>query len=43
MLSTEEIDWLNGYHARVCATLSPLLDSATAAWLTAATQPLRPR
>jgi len=43
MLSTEEIDWLNGYHTRVCATLSPLLDSATTAWLIAATEPLRLR
>jgi Xaa-Pro aminopeptidase len=43
MLSAEETDWLNRYHARVLATLSPLLDPTTTAWLTAATRPLGPR
>jgi Xaa-Pro aminopeptidase len=43
MLSAEETDWLNRYHARVLATLSPLLDPTTMAWLTAATRPLGPR
>src|SRR5262249_59087084 len=29
MLTPEEVTWLDGYHARVCDTLSPLLDDAT--------------
>ena len=40
MLSGEETGWLDHYHARVLATLSPVLDTATTAWLTAATRPL---
>jgi Xaa-Pro aminopeptidase len=40
MLSAEEMGWLDRYHARVLATLSPVLDAATTAWLTAATRPL---
>jgi Xaa-Pro aminopeptidase len=40
MLTDEEAAWLDTYHARVLGTLSPLLDSSTAAWLTAATRPL---
>jgi Xaa-Pro aminopeptidase len=40
MLSAEEIAWLDRYHARVRATLSPMLDASTTAWLTAATRPL---
>jgi Xaa-Pro aminopeptidase len=40
MLSAEETGWLDRYHARVLATLSPVLDAATTAWLTAATRPL---
>ncbi|HEX2020287.1 MAG TPA: aminopeptidase P family protein [Aurantimonas sp.] len=41
LLSPEEIGWLDAYHARVAATLSPLLsDEEQAAWLTAATRPL---
>ena len=41
MLTDEETDWLDRYHARVLETLSPLVDSSTAAWLAAATRPLR--
>ena len=33
-------DWLDGYHARVAQTLSPLVDDETRAWLAAATRPL---
>ena len=33
MLDKAEREWLNDYHARVYATLSPLLDSETANWL----------
>ena len=33
LLDSEEISWLNGYHALVLETLSPLLDEETASWL----------
>jgi Xaa-Pro aminopeptidase len=33
LLSTEERQWLNEYHARVLKELSPLLNSAEQAWL----------
>ncbi|MGE0063168.1 MAG: aminopeptidase P family protein [Xanthobacteraceae bacterium] len=39
-LDTHEKHWLDSYHARVAATLTPLLDNATARWLDAATRPL---
>lgn len=35
LLDREEIEWLNEYHSRVLAVLSPLLDPETAAWLDA--------
>ncbi|MFN3626055.1 MAG: aminopeptidase P family protein [Hyphomicrobium sp.] len=37
LLSAEELEWLNDYHARVFAALSPELDDETRAWLKAAT------
>jgi Xaa-Pro aminopeptidase len=40
MLTPEETAWLDRYHARVAATLLPLLDAETGAWLAAATRPL---
>ena len=40
MLTPEETAWLDRYHARVAATLSPLLDAEARAWLAAATRPL---
>jgi Xaa-Pro aminopeptidase len=40
MLTREEMDWLDGYHARVAQALSPLVDAETRAWLAAATRPL---
>jgi Xaa-Pro aminopeptidase len=40
MLTPDEMDWLDGYHARVAQTLSPLVDDETGAWLAAATRPL---
>ena len=40
MLTRDEMDWLDGYHARVAQTLSPLVDDETRAWLAAATRPL---
>ncbi|WP_448580074.1 aminopeptidase P family protein [Thermaurantiacus sp.] len=40
LLSRAEVDWLDGYHARVRETLSPLVDEATRQWLERATAPL---
>ena len=44
LLTPAALRWLNGYHARVLATLGPHLqaaeDAATLAWLTEATKPL---
>lgn len=41
LLTVDELDWLNAYNARVCATLAPLLPPATAVWLRRRTQPLQ--
>ena len=41
LLDDSEVAWLDAYHAEVRKTLTPLLDAKTAAWLTAATAPLR--
>jgi len=38
LMTTDERDWLNGYHARVRETLSPLVDDETRAWLATATR-----
>jgi Xaa-Pro aminopeptidase len=40
LLDRDEIAWLDAYHARVRDLLSPLLDTATGAWLAAATAPI---
>jgi Xaa-Pro aminopeptidase len=40
MLSDRERHWLDSYHQRVRATLSPLVDHETRAWLDNATAPL---
>jgi Xaa-Pro aminopeptidase len=40
MLSSEELAWLNAYHAQVLAALSPDLDDTTRAWLEPATAAL---
>jgi Xaa-Pro aminopeptidase len=40
MLTAEEKRWLDRYHARVAATLAPLLDRQARAWLEAATAPI---
>ncbi|TWI35089.1 aminopeptidase P family protein [Paracoccus sulfuroxidans] len=40
LMSRDEIDWLNSYHARVRDEIGPLLDAPLRAWLEAATQPL---
>ena len=39
-LSPAEARWLDGYHAQVRETLSPLLDEDTGAWLDRATAPI---
>jgi Xaa-Pro aminopeptidase len=40
MLSGDELDWLNDYHARVRHEVRPHLDETTKLWLDAATAPL---
>ena len=40
LLDAEEIAWLDAYHARVRATISPLVDPETAHWLAMATAPV---
>jgi len=40
LMTTEERQWLDAYHARVCSEIGPLVDPATRAWLDAATAPL---
>ncbi|MHC2282413.1 Xaa-Pro aminopeptidase [Bradyrhizobium diazoefficiens] len=41
MLTKDELDWLNAYHARVRAEVGPALDEATKAWLNQATAELK--
>jgi Xaa-Pro aminopeptidase len=38
LLDTNELSWLDAYHARVAQTLSPLVDDETRRWLDAATR-----
>jgi len=38
LLTAEERDWLNAYHARVREALTPLVDEETKAWLVKATR-----
>ncbi|MBL28781.1 MAG: X-Pro aminopeptidase [Rhodospirillaceae bacterium] len=40
LLDADELAWLDGYHARVRETLTPLVDSETAAWLDEVTRPI---
>jgi Xaa-Pro aminopeptidase len=40
LLDSDERAWLDAYHARVLATLGPLVDTETARWLTGACAPL---
>jgi Xaa-Pro aminopeptidase len=40
MLSGDELDWVNDYHARVRHAVRPHVDDATKAWLDDATAPL---
>jgi Xaa-Pro aminopeptidase len=41
MLSAEELDWLNAYHARVREVIGPELGPIDRAWLEAATAPIQ--
>ena len=41
MLSKDELDWLNAYHARVRSEVGPALDETTRAWLDRATAELK--
>ena len=40
LMTRDEIDWLDSYHARVAETIAPRVDKDTQAWLRAATRPL---
>jgi Xaa-Pro aminopeptidase len=40
LLTREERDWINAYHARVREVIGPELDGAALAWLHTATQPV---
>lgn len=40
IMTQQEIEWLNNYHARVREELTPFLSADEAAWLAAATEPL---
>ena len=40
LLTGPELAWLNEYHSRVCALLSPRLHGADLAWLERTTRPL---
>ncbi len=41
LMSADEIDWLNDYHAKVRQALTPLLEGETLVWLGQATRPLQ--
>ena len=41
LMTSDEIAWLDAYHARVAQTLRPLVAAGTRPWLEAATRPLR--
>ncbi len=40
LMTSDEIAWLDAYHARVRREIGPLVDSDTRAWLETATEPL---
>jgi len=40
LMTAAELTWLNAYHERVRAALTPLVDQGTAAWLAGATAPI---
>jgi Xaa-Pro aminopeptidase len=41
LMSSDEVAWLDAYHATVRQNLSPLVDAGTKGWLEEATRPLR--
>jgi Xaa-Pro aminopeptidase len=41
LLDPEETRWLDSYHARIRAEITPHVDPATALWLERATKPLK--
>jgi Xaa-Pro aminopeptidase len=43
LLTPDETEWLDRYHARVAQTLAPLVEGDARAWLEAATRPLASR
>jgi Xaa-Pro aminopeptidase len=40
LLNSEELDWINAYHAHVRKVVSPLVEAPVRKWLKAATQPI---
>ena len=40
LLTPDEADWIDAYHARVLAEIGPVCDATTAAWLADACRPL---
>ncbi|MBD0414735.1 aminopeptidase P family protein [Oryzicola mucosus] len=40
LLTREELDWLNAYHARVLREIGPMVDGETLSWLEKATAPV---
>lgn len=40
LLTSEELSWLNDYHARVWEVVSPQVDKDTRVWLEQATRPV---
>src|SRR5262249_40298267 len=40
LMTAEETEWLDAYHAKVCETLMPLVSEETRVWLREATAPL---
>jgi Xaa-Pro aminopeptidase len=40
LLTSDELEWLNAYHARVLSEVGPLVDGETLKWLEAATAPI---
>jgi len=40
LMTSDEIAWLDGYHARVAETIGPLVDKETLGWLRSVTRPL---
>ncbi len=41
LMTKQELDWLDAYHARVRKAIRPLVDEATKIWLDAATEPMK--